>query len=176
MLDIVQNAVKAEATLIEIDIAQSVQEDTLCITVKDNGKGMTPEFLKTVTDPFSTTRTTRRVGLGIPLFKEAAEAAGGSFDIESAPGAGTRVCAVFGYSHIDRQPIGDMASTLLSVVQCNPDIEFVYHHSSDLGGFDFDTRQIKKILAGVPITSPDVAVWMRDYLNENIEKLYGGAQ
>ena len=174
ILDIVQNSISANATLIEIEIKESTSENRLSITVKDNGKGMSPEFLKTVTDPFSTTRKTRRVGLGLSLFQAAAQAAGGDVVIESELGKGTVVTATFEYSHIDRQPLGDMAATILLLVQGNTEVDFIYRHETDFATFAFDTREMKQILDGVPITSSDIVLWMKDYLEEGIKNLYGG--
>lgn len=174
ILDIVQNSISANGTLIEIEISESISDDRMTISVRDNGKGMEPEFLKTVTDPFATTRKTRRVGLGISLFQAAAQATGGDLTIESELGKGTTVTATFVYSHIDRQPLGDMAATMLLLVQSNPEVDFIYRHETDRGRFVFDTREIKQILDGVPITSPEIILWIKGYLEEGIKNLYGG--
>ena len=106
VLDIAQNSVRAEASLIQISVDVDEAADTLTITIEDNGCGMTAEQTARVTDPFFTTRTTRKIGLGVPFFKMAAESTGGSFSIQSEPGVGTKVTAVFGLSHIDRMPLG----------------------------------------------------------------------
>ena len=172
ILDIAQNSISAEASLVEISVEESAASDSMSITVRDNGKGLSSEFLQTVTDPFSTTRTTRRVGLGIPLFQAAAQAAGGDLTIESELGKGTVVRAMFEYSNIDRQPLGDMASTILLLVQGNPQVDFVYRHRTDLGQFEFDTREIKQVLDGVPLTTPEIVLWIKEFLEEGIKNLY----
>ena len=126
MLDIAQHSVRAGARLIEILVDEQPESDIMTITVADDGCGMTPEQAAHVTDPFFTTRTTRRVGLGVPFLKMAAEMTGGGLTIETAPGRGTTVRAVFGLTHIDRMPLGDIAATICSLIQCNPEIDFTY--------------------------------------------------
>ncbi len=172
VLDIVQNSVVAGALLIKIDVIEDIKSDKLTLIVEDNGKGMSKEFLERVTDPFSTSRTTRKVGLGIPMFKHAAESTGGSFSIESEVGKGTKTMAVFGHSHIDRQPLGDMAETMFSLVGCNKDIDFIYKHIHNENEFVFDTKEIKKLLDGVDITEPDILMWIKSYIEEGIEEIY----
>jgi len=125
ILDVAQNSVRAGATLTEITVDEQPADDRLTISIRDNGCGMAPEQVRQVTDPFFTTRTTRRVGLGVPLLKMAAELTGGSLEITSEPGRGTSLRAVFGLNHIDRMPLGDIAATICSLVQCNPDIDFL---------------------------------------------------
>ena len=138
----------------------------LTLSVEDNGCGMTSEQLERVRDPFYTTRTTRPVGMGIPLFRMAAEATGGSLSITSKPGAGTTVTAVFGLSHIDRLPLGDMDGTVSTLVRMNPGLDFCYIHRVDGREFVFDTREIRDILGDVPLDDPDVALWLNEYLRE----------
>ena len=116
VLDIAQNSIKANASLIEIELSESTEKKELLIGIYDNGKGMTPEQVQSVTDPFFTTRTTRKVGLGIPFFKMAAEMTEGSFEIESEVGVGTRVSAVFRTDHLDFTPVGDMCSTIVILI------------------------------------------------------------
>jgi len=175
IMDIVQNSISANATLIEVEIAEDTVSDAMTISITDNGKGMDKDFLQTVTDPFSTSRTTRRVGLGIPMFKMAAQLAGGDLTIDSELGVGTAMKVWFVHSHIDRQPLGDMAETLFLLVQSNPDIDFLYTHTFNENEFVFDTREIKKVLDGVPLNTPDVVLWIKEYINEGIQNLYGGA-
>ena len=146
VLDIAQNSVRAGARLIEIMVDEQPESDTMTITVADDGCGMTPEQAAHVTDPFFTTRTTRRVGLGVPFLKMAAEMTGGGLTIETAPGRGTTVCAVFGLTHIDRMPLGDIAATICSLIQCNPEIDFTYTYRRGESSFTADTREFCAVL------------------------------
>ncbi|NLB81064.1 MAG: sensor histidine kinase [Clostridiaceae bacterium] len=171
ILDIVNNSIKADSTLIEIGIEEDDKINKLTIIIKDNGKGMDDELLKKVNDPFTTSRTTRTVGLGIPLFKNAALLCGGSFDIKSKPDVGTIVTASFVLNHIDRQPLGDMSSTLLTMITANSDIVFVYHHVVNGKGFILNTQQIKERLGNVPITTPEVVLWLKDYIQEGLTNI-----
>ncbi len=171
ILDIVQNSVVANATRIEVDVCEDIENDVLRVVITDNGCGMTKEFLEKVIDPFTTKRTTRKVGLGIPLYKTAAEMTGGSFDIKSEVGKGTVVTATFGYSHIDRQPLGDMAETILGLVTSYEDIEFKYRHSVGGETFELSTAELKNVLGDVPFTAPEVYMWLSDYLKEGEEEL-----
>ena len=171
VLDIAQNSVSANASLIEIELIESTGNNELLIGIYDNGKGMTPEQVQNVRDPFFTTRTTRKVGMGIPLFKMAAEMTGGGLDIESTVGVGTRVKALFRTDSIDFTPIGDMCSTVVMLVTMNLDIDFVYKRKIDTREFIFDTRQIKEILGDVPLNEPGITGWIKDYIDENTKQL-----
>lgn len=171
VLDIVNNSVKANATTIEIIIDERIKENILSVIVRDNGCGMDEDFLKTVTDPFKTTRTTRKVGMGISLFQAAAETTGGNLSISSQKNVGTEVIATFTYDHIDRQPMGDMASTLQTLVSSNEDINFIYKHTKNEKEFLFDTAQIKEILGDVSLNNPEILVWIRDYIKEGLQEI-----
>jgi anti-sigma regulatory factor (Ser/Thr protein kinase) len=174
VLDIANNSIRAEASLIEIIIQIQRDLDRLTITIADNGCGMTKEQIRKVEDPFFTTRTTRKVGLGIPFFKMAAESTGGSFRIVSEPGAGTKVTAVFGLSHIDRMPLGDMNSTVHTLITLNTQIDFLYRYCFDDKEFALDTREFRRILDGVPLNSPEVSAYIKEYLQENQNETDGG--
>ena len=165
ILDIAENSVKAGATLITVSLTQA--GNVLTIEITDDGCGMDAETVRRVTDPFYTTRTTRRVGLGLPLLKMAAELTGGEMHLQSQPGKGPKVCARFGLSHIDRAPLGDMASTVGGLIQCSPQIDFVYTVRTPDGEFVADTRQLREILGDVPLSEPAVAQWVREYIDEN---------
>jgi len=171
VLDIAQNSVRAEASLIKIELIEDTRTNTLEISVSDDGKGMTPEQLASVRDPFFTTRTTRKVGMGIPLFRMAAEMTGGSFDIESTLGKGTKTTARFCTDHLDFTPIGDMCSTVLTLVTMNLHIDFVYTRQIDGRSFTLDTRQLKEILGDVPLNEPSITAWLKDYITENTKQL-----
>lgn len=176
ILDIVQNSIKANATLIEININEDVKNNLLAIHIIDNGCGMDKDFLSDVVNPFRTTRTTRKVGLGLSLFKNACEQTGGSFEITSELGCGTKVSAVFVYDSIDRQPIGDMASTISTIIGSNDKIDYIYTHSYNEQSFEFSTKEIRKVLGEeISLSEIDVLNWIEGYINEETENLYGGA-
>jgi len=171
ILDIVQNSISAKATLIKIEIDESRINDIITIRIEDNGIGMSSELLKRVTDPFTTTRKTRNVGLGIPLFKLAAEQANGRFSITSAEGKGTVVNAAMQHSHIDRSPIGDMAGTFRGLFSMNESVDFVYLHITDNGRFEFDTREAKKMLGEETLSAFEVLQWIFEYMNEGLTEI-----
>lgn len=166
ILDIVQNSISANATLVKVSIRENSEEDIFSVEIADNGKGMSKELVQKVIDPFTTSRTTRKVGLGIPLFKTAAELTGGSFEISSEIGCGTTVIANFIRSSIDRQPLGDIEGTMLSLFTSYENIDFVYSHEVDGNTFEVDTRKLKEILGGVSLSTPDVYVWLSEYFKE----------
>ena len=172
ILDIAENSVKARASLVEISVIES--GDVLTLTVTDNGHGMTEEVLRGVCDPFYTTRTTRRVGMGIPLLKFAAEMTGGSFSITSRHESthedhGTTVTAIFCKSHIDFTPLGDVISSLLTLIQGHPDIDFEFLHKSDAGEVTLDTRELRSVLEDVPLDTFEVLSWIKENLTEQYE-------
>ena len=170
ILDVAENGIKAGADLTEILITE--EGSILTLTIKDNGCGMNEEQVKAVTDPFYTTRTTRSVGLGVPLLKMAAEQTGGSFEIksktaEAAPEAhGTEVKATFHTDHLDFTPLGDVISSLLTLIQGHPETDFYFCHEKDGKSAALDTREIRTVLEGVPLNTYDVIKWMEEYLKE----------
>ena len=168
ILDVTQNSVSAGASLIQIDLLADKSCDLLTLNISDNGCGMTAEQVEQVTDPFFTSRSTRKVGLGIPFLKMAAELAGGSFCIKSQPGCGTCVTATFRLSDIDRMPLGDMAGTMTSLIATSPDVDFVLCIKQDDQGFTMDTRQFREILQEVPLSEPVVLSYSRNYICENM--------
>ncbi|MBQ5716614.1 MAG: sensor histidine kinase [Clostridia bacterium] len=167
VLDIVQNSITANANLIEIELIEEINNDILKINIFDNGKGMTDEQIKSVTDPFYTTRTTRKIGLGIPLFKMAAEMSGGSFKIESTVGSGTKIYTSYIHSSIDRMPVGNINETVSMLIRMNPDIDFVYTHTFNEKSYSLDTRELREQLEDVPLDTPEVIDWINEYLTEN---------
>lgn len=172
ILDIIQNSIVAKASLVELEVVENSDEDILKFTITDNGCGMSPELLKKVIDPFTTGRTTRKVGLGIPLLKLAAENTGGGIELSSTEGEGTVITASFGYSHIDRQPLGDMAETMLGIVTSYENVDFVYVHRVNDTEYKFDTREIKEILGEVSFNQPKILLWLKDFFEENEAELY----
>ena len=174
ILDIAQNSISAGASLTEIVVNENTKEKTLLIGIYDNGCGMTEEQVKSVIDPFFTTRTTRKVGMGIPLFKMSCEQTGGKFTIESEKGVGTKINALYKTDSIDFTPLGDIASTIVTIVSMNADKEFLYRRVLDDKEFIFSTVEIKKILDGVPLSEPSVMNWIEEYLNEQYNELLKG--
>lgn len=171
ILDVAENSVRAGATLTTILVDEQPQQDLLTIQIADNGCGMSEEQVKSVIDPFFTTRTTRKVGLGVPLFKMEAEMTGGSFTIDSKLGAGTTLTAVFRPSHVDMIPLGDIGSVIHLLITCNPEIDFEYIRTKT--GADgaekrasLDTRALREQLGEIPFSEPEVSAWIRDYIAE----------
>lgn len=171
ILDVAENSVRAGATLIEITVKESSGKDLLSVTVSDNGCGMAPEQLKNVTDPFFTTRTTRKVGLGVPFFKMAAELTGGKLEIQSTVGQGTVLKADFVRSSIDLMPLGDINETISTLIHCNPQIDFLYTRRYEGAEMTLDTREFRRILEGVDLNTPEVSRFIREFLAENTSDL-----
>ncbi len=169
ILDIVENATRAGATLVEIRICEDSARDTLEISVRDNGRGMDPEMAKRARDPFGTTRTTRRVGLGLPLLEQAARETGGQLTLTSAPGSGTEVMARFVASHIDRKPLGDLGATLVTMILGSPNVEFVCEMDRNGETTTLDTRSLKAELEGTSITEPAVLALIKDLFRSSGE-------
>ncbi|MBO5773933.1 MAG: sensor histidine kinase [Clostridia bacterium] len=170
VLDIAENSVKANASLVTVEII--AKENILTIRISDDGRGMSEEFLSKVTDPFTTTRTTRKVGMGIPLLKQAAETSGGAFDIKSKLGVGTTVTATFLLDDVDRMPLGDVAETATTLLY--PQCDFKWIYVVEDREFVFDTREVKEELEGIPIDSPEIIAFLKSMLKENIESINGG--
>ena len=172
ILDITENSVKAKATLVEILLTENT--DTLTITVKDDGTGMTDEVLERVSNPFYTTRTTRKVGMGIPLLKFAAEMTGGSLSITSRHESeyadhGTTVTASFFKNHIDFTPLGDVISSITTLIQGHPNTDFRYLHKGESAEVAFDTREVRAVLEDVPLDNFEVLTWIKENLSEQYE-------
>lgn len=174
ILDVAQNSIHAGADLIKIVVFISQSEDILSITISDNGRGMTKDIVQKVNDPFYTTRTTRNIGLGIPFFSYAAKSTGGTFTIDSAPGKGTKITAVFLLSHIDRMPLGDMTGTIHTLITLNTEIDFIYTYEVNGKSFTLNTQEFREILGDVPFNLPEISLYIRDYLKENQSEIDGG--
>lgn len=172
VLDIVQNSISAKASLIFISVEESTEHHKLVITIADNGCGMTREQTERVTDPFYTTRTTRKIGMGVPLFKMMSEMTGGCFSIESEVGKGTTVRAEFNTESVDCLPLGDMETTVFALITMNCSVDFVYTDRLDGREFVLDTREFRKVLDGVPFDNPDVSAFIREFLTENSIRKY----
>lgn len=174
LMDIMQNSIRAEASLVEVGIIAEKSKDLLEMYIKDNGKGMTEEIMGKVTDPFHTSRTTRKVGLGIPLFKDAAEMAGGQLTIQSMPGEGTTVTATFQIDNIDRKPLGDIPDTMAMSIMSYPNLEFHLTLRNDETEYVFRTEDVRAQIGELPINDVVIVNFIRDMLAEQISLLFGG--
>ncbi len=164
IMDIVQNSIKAKANRIIISININANEDFLNVIIEDNGKGMSEEQLKRVNDPFFSTRTTRKVGLGIPFFKQAAECTGGNFSVDSLLGQRTVIFANFVLSHIDRMPLGDIVSTIHLLITMNPNINFIYKYKLNDKEFSLNTNDLRDILGDISFNATEVSRFIKEYL------------
>lgn len=171
ILDIAKNSVKAKANNITIKINEDEKDNRLTIEIIDDGCGMSEEFLKTVKNPFSTTRTTRKVGMGISLFEAAAIQCGGGLEISSKLGEGTTVKADFELNSIDRAPLGDIAGTMTALISGSPEIDFVYSHNKNGNEFKLDTKEIREILGDVPLDNLDVVSWIDGFINDGLKEI-----
>jgi len=171
VLDLVQNAVEAGADRVDIEIVEDGPGDRLTVAVADNGRGMAPEMAARLTDPFYTTRQTRRVGLGVPLLAQAARATGGKVTVTSAPGRGTRVEAGFGLSHLDRPPLGDMAATVVTALVGRPGLHLVYRHRTGAGEYVLDSDRLREVVGEVRLDQPLVAQAIGDLVRQGLADL-----
>lgn len=174
ILDLMQNSIRAQATLVSLSVSLD-EAGILSIVIEDDGTGMSEELLARVTSPFATTRTTRKVGLGIPMMAENCRLAGGDLNIQSKLGEGTRLTATLDTSSIDCLPLGDLPGTVTTLVTMNPEKpEFLLRCKSPRGEMQFDTREVREALQGVPLSEPEIAAWMQESLREEIEPIFGG--
>ena len=168
IMDILQNSTRAGATEVTLEVLEDAAADTLTIRFIDNGCGMDAETVQKVINPFFTTRTTRKVGLGLPLLKQNTEQTGGSLDIQSEKGKGTTVTAVFGRSHLDRPPMGDLAGAIVLTASAYPDIRFIFHYHNGETDYVFDTVEVNEALDGISIQEPEVIQYLKEMIQENI--------
>lgn len=175
LLDIMQNSIKAKATLVNLDIITDKDNDLLSIEISDNGCGMSEEVLSKVLSPFYTTRTTRKVGLGLPLFKELAELCEGSFSIDSKEGIGTSLKATFRLTNIDLPPFGNWVATFYILVINDEGVDIKYTHkvieNKEIKEFVFDTVEIKNVLDGVSIKEFSLMQWMKEYIRDGLKEI-----
>ncbi len=172
ILDICQNSISANATLIEIIIKEDINANLYQIEIIDNGLGMDKNTLSEVSDPFFTTRSTRKVGMGVSLFKMAAGMANGYFNVKSQVNKGTTVTAVFQHNHIDRAPLGNIEETIVVLLLNEKTTDIRYEHYVNNNHYLLDTREIKKVLAGVPFTDCNVIQWIKQNIKDGIENLH----
>jgi hypothetical protein len=171
ILDIAENGISAGADCIHILVEEARTTDRLIIKIRDNGQGMPAEKIKKLTDPFVTSHTTRKVGLGLALLAAAAERCDGRLTVKTGPGTGTEVGATFRYSHIDRTPMGDMAATITTLIMGNPQIDFVYTHIIDGEEFTLDTQALKAEMGNLSLTKPVVIYHLTASIRNSLGKL-----
>ena len=171
ILDVVENAVASHAAHVAIRITEDPDKDQMVVEIEDDGDGIPAHLVEKVVDPFFTTRTTRKVGLGLSLLQQAARACEGDLQVQSTPGEGTLVRAQFRYNHIDLKPLGDMASTMVTLVVGNPHMDFQYQHRKKDKTFVFDTVEFKRELEDVPIVHPKVVQFIRDEIKRGLGEL-----
>ncbi len=174
VLDVAENSLRANAKQIVIEVEASME--TIRISITDDGCGMDEEFLSRVTDPFTTTRTTRRVGMGLSLLQMEAEMAGGSFEIASEQGKGTKVVATFRTDHIDRPPLGNFGDTLAALLPDLGETELIFTYRAFGKAYTLDTEEIKRQLEGVPLDTPEILVFIREMTDENVTRINGGIE
>ena len=174
IMDIAQNSISAGAALTEVHVKVSHADNVITFVFKDDGCGMSEELVKSVIEPFTTTRKTRKVGLGLPLLKQTAEMTGGSLDIQSTVGVGTTVTATFGLDHIDRPPMGDVAGAWFSLVVMNPEKDFLFTYDYDGQVFTFDTREVREAVKPIPLNQMEISAWIKDCISTEIKELHGG--
>jgi anti-sigma regulatory factor (Ser/Thr protein kinase) len=171
ILDIVENAISAKAKKVDILVMEEPGKDRLTIEIKDDGMGMDEEIAQKAVDPFFTTRSSRRVGLGLSLMAQATQEARGSFRIESEPGKGTKVTATFQYHHIDRKPLGNMIETMMTLLLGNPDLEITYTHKKNEKSYRLDSLVLKHQFKDRPLIDPEVIQWVKMHLREGLEQI-----
>lgn len=171
ILDIVENSTRAGAKLIKISIIEDIKKDIFSIEIIDDGTGMSEDTLRKTLDPFFTTKDVREIGLGLPMLSHSAKSTEGNFTIESKEGEGTRVAAEYKHGHIDRQPLGNITGTLITLITGNPEVDFVYCHRNGAETYTLDTRDIKKELEGIPINNTEVLKLIRGNIEEGLEEI-----
>lgn len=173
ILDIAENSVMAGGEKVRIEILEDIPGNRLRLSVEDDGRGMSDDFVLKVTDPFTTTRTTRRVGMGLPFLKQSAELCGGGLEIKSQKGVGTKITALFDYDSIDRPPLGDIPATLMTLIMGSPQIHWLYSHSTPEGEFSLDSDEIIMALDGDRelLRSHEVGLWLREYVKDGLDEI-----
>jgi hypothetical protein len=174
IIDIIQNSISAGAGLINLSVEENYPSDKLTISISDNGKGMNAEQLSKLSDPFFTSRTTRKVGLGIPLLKQSAEQSGGELRVDSEVGVGTIVSASFQLSNIDRPPLGDIANAFILMVSSNPLLDFTLNYKINDSDYSFNTVEVKEVLEGIPLNDASIIRTLTEMIRENIKDLKNG--
>lgn len=171
ILDVAENSIRAGAKLIVISVIEDSAKNLLTIEISDDGCGMEEKEVRKALDPFYTTKNVRRVGLGLPLLTDAAQMSGGRLDLKSQAGKGTKVTATFQLNHIDRQPLGNISSTLISLIAANSNVDFIYDHWHNDRQFKLDTRLIRNEIDNIPISHPEIVKYIRGVIEEGLREI-----
>lgn len=171
VMDLLQNSTVVDSSIITLDIIDSIKDNIFKFTITDDGRGMSKEFLSKVTDPYSTTRTTRKVGLGLPLIKMNSEHCNGGFELESTLGKGTKLTFWFEHNHLDRPPMGDLAGVFVLTIAQNEAIQFKLNYQTDVDTFEFDTLEVKEALDGMSLNNMDIIKMLREMIEENLKEI-----
>lgn len=171
ILDIMQNSIRAEATRIELRIEEDTTKNKFIIEIIDNGKGVDEEVRKNITNPFTTTRTLRKVGLGVAFLKQICDECAGDLKIESQKNKGTKVTVTMQHNHIDRLPLGEISKTITTLIMAKPTIHYVYTHKYNGQIFNFDAKQIEDVLDGVAINNLEIIKWIEEYIERNLDEI-----
>lgn len=171
ILDLVENSVRASAKKVRVSISEMIESDRYVLTIEDDGAGMVEDVAKKATDPFYTSRSTRKVGMGLPLIQLNAERTGGSFSLRSKPGKGTTLEACFVLSHTDRLPLGEIDDVLVLLATGYPLVRLIYTHKTDSGIYCFDTKEIMEITGNLQESSMEVRKFLREMIVENLKKI-----
>ncbi|MGI9950981.1 ATP-binding protein [Moorellaceae bacterium AZ2] len=174
LLDLMENSLAAGADRLELRIQEDLAANRMIIELMDDGRGMEEGEIEAALDPFFTTRASRRVGLGLPLFRATARQCGGDLTLSSRPGEGTRVVATFELNHIDRPPLGNMGATIAAVLGREVPVELYYRHQRGQEVFEFSTSRLREILGDIPFNLAPVLAWVRDFVNQGLQRLHGG--
>ncbi len=171
VLDLLANSTVVDSTLIRLNVKDSLKENVYFFQITDNGRGMSEELLAKVADPYTTTRKTRKVGLGLPLVKMNAEHCNGGFKIESELGKGTNLTFWFEHNNIDRPPLGDIADAVVTTAAMNENIRFIYTHTTDKGQYVFDTEEVRQALDGMSINNVEIIQALKEMINSNLKDI-----
>lgn len=172
ILEILMNSIHADSKLIKLIISFIDVNDEVKIILEDDGKGMDEELLKRVTSPFATSRTTRKIGLGVAFLKELCESCDGSLTIESKVNVGTKTTATYALSHIDAPPLGNIGEMMMFAIQANQEIDYELEYIQNDYHFSFKTKEIRQQLGGMKLDDPDILLWIKDYINQEIRREY----
>ena len=170
IIEILMNSIAANATKILLRIKNSINEDIISIEVEDNGKGMSKEKAKKASSPFSTSRKTRKIGMGLAFLKGLCDTCNGTFEIDSEEGVGTKVKAAIQKSHIDTPELGNIGEICMATLQANEDLDFTLEYNNDVTSFIFSSNEIRKELDGVSLNEPEILLWIKDYINQGIKQ------